>query len=284
MKKSTHRKIAQLTAILLSSSMLLSLSACSKSAVNDAIDIGTSIADEFSKSNDKSKTDNDGKNTSTNANTNNNRNNGNTAVDSGDSTWSMDIAPNYYQVVGKAQVDESVPVGTVEYSPVDSLGRPGVGKATINYHMREQGSDRERNMEDPAGWPRKNPKVEIQLDNGKSYRGYMYNRSHQIAKSLGGSDEAQNMVVGTRTQNVGDNQPAGGMAYTETLARDWIDKNKDGHIFYDVTPVFNGDEMLPRYSYVDMKTSDGSIDIRVKVFNAANGYTIDYKTGAFTKN
>lgn len=245
--------------------MTLSLSACSQRDVEDAIDLGSDIASMI-----------DGKAT---ANTDGNMNSSTSStVDNADG-WSMTVAPNYYQVVGKAQVDDTVPAGTIDYSPVDSLGKPGVAKARITYKMRAEGSERSRDMEDPAGWPSSNPKVEIKLDNGKTYHGYMWNRSHQIAKSLGGSDKADNMVVGTRMQNVGDNQPAGGMAYTETLARDWLDSHKSGTVYYAVTPVFNGNEMLPRYSYVDMKTSDASIDIRVKVYNAANGWKIDYKTG-----
>lgn len=104
-----------------------------------------------------------------------------------------------------------------------------------------------------------------------------------IAKSLGGKDELENLVNGTRMQNVGmnDSSNPGGMAYTETIARDWLDKNPDGTIQYVATPVYEGNEIMPRSVFVDIKTSDGSINQHVEVFNTAYGYTIDYSTGKF---
>ncbi|MEE1296409.1 MAG: DNA/RNA non-specific endonuclease [Bifidobacterium sp.] len=207
-----------------------------------------------------------------------------TASNVGSLDWTMQKAPNYYEVIGKASVDKTLPKGTVKNAEVDSLGRAGVAEATVTQKMREEGSERDRNMQDPAGWPKSNPKVYITLDTGKKYHGNFWNRSHEIAKSLGGADTADNMVIGTRMQNVGDNNPAGGMAYTETLARDWLDKHKDGVVYYNVTPIYEDNDMVPKVSIVNILTSDDSIDQCVKVYNAANGYTIDYANATFTKN
>lgn len=77
--------------------------------------------------------------------------------------------------------------------------------------------------DDITGWPDDNPRVGIDLGSGDACNGYLFNRSHLIAKSLGGGDVPENMVTGTCTENVGRNQPSGGMAYAETLARDWFD-------------------------------------------------------------
>lgn len=78
---------------------------------------------------------------------------------------------------------------------------------------------------------------------------------------------------------MGRNQPPGGMAYTETLARDWLDAHPDGTIVYMATPNYQGDELLPRTVTVDIRTSDGAIDQHVTVYNTADGYGIDYLHG-----
>ena len=67
---------------------------------------------------------------------------------------------------------------------------------------------------DPQGWPDSNPKVQVHFPTGVSYKGYFWNRSHLIADSLGGLPEENNLIAGTRAQNVGDNHAPGGMAYT----------------------------------------------------------------------
>lgn len=196
--------------------------------------------------------------------------------------WNITDYPDYYLVAGKADfTNVSIPTTpSVINSQLDQYGRAGQAVALINKQMRDAGSDRDRDMPDEiAGWPSPNPKVTIDLGNGRQYRGYLFNRSHLIAKSLGGEDSVENMVTGTRTQNVGKNQPAGGMAYTETEARDWLDQNPSGTITYAATPVYEGSELLPRYVTVDIKTSDGTIDQHVIVWNTANGFDIDYQNG-----
>lgn len=196
--------------------------------------------------------------------------------------WSRATAPDYYRVAGKADfTGVTLPQGAgVEYAVPDPLGRAGTVLARIDKRMRDAGAARGRDMPDTiAGWPAHNPKVEIRFASGRVYHGYLYNRSHLLAKSLGGEDSPRNMVTGTRPQNVGDNDRPGGMAYTETLARDWLDAHPDGTVAYKATPHYVGDELLPRTVTVDMLTSDGSIDQHVVVYNAAEGYRIDYANG-----
>ena len=214
----------------------------------------------------------------------------------GDMTvWSLAAYPDYVAVSGKANFDGvTIPAaGEIVYAQPDQLGRSGQAVGVITKALRDQGSARERDMPDTiTGWPSHNPKVSINLTDQATcglpkserpkntcYSGYLFNKSHLIAKSLGGEDIAENMVTGTRTQNVGRNQPAGGMAYTETEARDWLDKNPSGTVTYVATPVYQGDELLPRVVTVDIRTSDGSIDQHVIVFNTANGFDIDYANG-----
>lgn len=198
-------------------------------------------------------------------------------------TWDEEKSPNYVRLVGAATVNDELKPGEVRYSSLDALGRAGRVEACISYDMMLAGSERERSSDlpDPAGWP-KNQKVEIEEPDGGVYRGYLWNRSHLLAKSLGGSDEVENLVSGTRMQNVGANDGQGGMALCETAVRDWLKDHPDVSAYYAATPVYEGDELICRSVFVDVKTSDGAIDEEVEVYNAAKGWSIDYATGEAT--
>lgn len=205
--------------------------------------------------------------------------------------WNPSTAPEYYIIAGQAvqsALDTAPETPGVTYAGVDANGRVGRASALISKQMRDEGSERKRNdLPDPAGYKGNNHRVEIPaVGGGKPYKGYFYNRSHMVAKSLGGEDELENLVTGTRMQNVGmnDSSNPGGMAFTETEARDWLDKNPMGTIQYVVTNAYVGSEIMPRSTFVDIRSSDGSIDQHVEVFNAAMGYTIDYNTGKWSKN
>ena len=199
--------------------------------------------------------------------------------------WDPQAYPDYYRVVGEAEVDLELEPGEVRYEGLDELGRTGRVAALVTPEMAEAGSEREReDISDihPSGWGH-NEEVAIQMPDGSTYHGYLFNRSHLLAKSLGGDDADYNLVTGTRTQNVGDNRGQdGGMAYTEGLARDWLRSHPDGTIYYSAAPVYEGSELVPRSVIVDVRSSDGELDLEVEVFNAALGYDIDYATGSFS--
>lgn len=201
------------------------------------------------------------------------------------SAWDPDACPDYYRVVGTAVVDDVPEAGTASYEPLDRLGRAGRVVANVTYQMMEEGSSRERediSSVEPSGWGH-NEQVSIPLPDGQAYSGYLYNRSHLLAKSLGGIDDVTNLVTGTRTQNVGDNRgAAGGMAFTEGLARDWLRAHRDGTVYYSATPLYVGGELLPRSVVVDVRTSDGTVDLEVEVYNTALGFDIDYVDGSFS--
>ena len=195
--------------------------------------------------------------------------------------WDETIAPNYYVITGPADFENeslNVKEGTYELWQ-DDLGRPSLVTGNINYSMRKDGAERDRNnLPNPLGWP-KNKQVEITFADGTIYHGWLFNRSHLLAKSLGGPDTKQNLVTGTRTQNVGNNNEDGGMGHTETEAREWLDKNKDGTILYEVEPLYVNNDPIPRAVAVDIKTSDGTIDEHCITYNYAKGFDIDYATG-----
>lgn len=206
--------------------------------------------------------------------------------------WSVDTAPAGYAVYGTANVSYDVAPGEYLYSPLDEMGRTQAAVANITAadFAREQNEEREEFSSDAdkiSSWGH-NAKLEVTFPNDHIYHGYFYNRSHLIADSLGGSPARENLVCGTRFQNVGgDNN--GGMAYTENLARTWLaSAGEDETLYYAVTPVYVEDELVPRSVYVDIRSSDGDIDKHVEVFNVSGDitgtYEVDYATGEILEN
>lgn len=199
--------------------------------------------------------------------------------------WDERVAPNYYLVVGSSHFDDVPDVGEVAYEPLDALGRARGVTACVDYALAQAGTLRERDDTSgihPSGWGF-NERVQIELPFGGTYRGYFWNRSHLLAKSLGGEEIVQNLVCGTRMQNVGANRSGaeGGMAFPETLARDWLYAHPDGFVCYAATPEYYGSELVCRDVVVDVRSSDGALDLQIVVYNAAKGYTIDYADGTF---
>ena len=195
--------------------------------------------------------------------------------------------PDMYEVLGKAEIDESKFSTTYSYSH-DDLDRTTTAYGLVNYKavMDSKGwrADFEPNSE-PSGWfigkKSNNKKVSVKLPTGKIYNGYFYNRSHLIADSLGGRSYKYNVVTGTRQQNVGNNGN-GGMQYIEKKVVDYVEKPKN-NVYYSVEPYYEGNELVSRYVIVNAKSDDGVINEKVKVFNNSSGYEINYSDGSFTK-
>lgn len=201
-------------------------------------------------------------------------------------SFDASLYPDYYRVIGASTTArEGKPAG-ITYGELDALGRATGCSGWITGEMRAEARERGRSeaeLPDPAGWPEDNAEVEIAgIEGRRDYHGWFWNRSHLVADSLGGEPSPENLVAGTRTENVGDNAQAGGMAYAETLARDWLDAHKHGSLWYAASPVYIGDELIPRAVIVDIKTDDNAIDEKIVVYNAAYGWSIDYTTGEAT--
>lgn len=192
---------------------------------------------------------------------------------------------NYYWENGSAKLTqfESLRAGDYHFE-ADTQGRSATARAVLTYaqYHSSKGSRQGKPL-DPPFWPKDNPKIAIPFSlTGKTYHGYQYNRSHSIADSLlgkGSYTSQYNFTTGTRSQNVGANQD-GGMRYAEELAENYWQKhpNTSQTISYQTTPLYNGDETIPRGSIVDMKSSDGKLDIEVIIINSAEGLQIDYQT------
>ena len=138
-------------------------------------------------------------------------------------------------------VNENIPYFTDEelttqsfetYSELDSLGRCGVTYACIGQDLMPT-EDRESISEvTPSGWNNK----EYDFVDG----GWLYNRCHLIGFQLTGENaNEKNLITGTRSMNVD------GMLLFENMTADYI-KETGNHVMYRVTPVFEGDELVPR--------------------------------------
>ena len=209
-----------------------------------------------------------------------------------DTKTTIDVNNDYYRVTGSAQRDYTPMYGHVDYCEPDELGRArcAVGELTAQTRQKAQARGRQNITGDPVGW-NGNAEVHIpalpQVPGSTDYNGWMFNRSHLLADSLGGDPTMNNMVTGTRTQNVGSVNNSGGMAYTEAIARDYLDgvQGQDANacpLYYAATPNYSGDELLPRTVTIDIQSCDKDIDQRVIVDNTANGFDINHAIGGFT--
>lgn len=193
----------------------------------------------------------------------------------------------------------------VKYNPLDKYGRGGEVTALVTYDSVNENAT--RNKERPsfsssvhvAGeykdgvydssnqtWrgEESNNKI-LQLDD---YRGYVYNKSHSLAWSLGGDMETHNLTLGTRSQNVGSNRDSngGGMGYPETQVRNAIYDNHNTKVFYQVTPVYKGKELVPRGSHVraySVNDAGKTVNINVWISNTQNGLDINYNDGTYKR-
>ncbi|MBJ7646405.1 DNA/RNA non-specific endonuclease [Weissella confusa] len=169
----------------------------------------------------------------------------------------------------------------VQLAKQDSLGRAGVAnalltKASRQYQSRDQ-TGNSRQMQ-PVGWH--------QLSIGGNYK-MLYNRGHSIGYALAGSvrgfdaSEAnpQNITAQTAWANQASNgnDSNTGQNYYETQVRRAQDSRKT--VRYRVTPVYDGDNLVPSGSHLEAKSSDGSLEFNVFVPNVEPGVVINYSTG-----
>ena len=169
----------------------------------------------------------------------------------------------------------------VQLAKQDSLGRAGVAnalltKASRQYQSRAQPGN-SRQMQ-PVGWH--------QLSIGGNYK-MLYNRGHSIGYALAGSvrgfdaSEAnpQNITAQTAWANQASNgnDSNTGQNYYETQVRRAQDNRKT--VRYRVTPVYDGDNLVPSGSHLEAKSSDGSLEFNVFVPNVEPGVVINYSTG-----
>lgn len=181
---------------------------------------------------------------------------------------------------------------SITYCPLDDLTRPTCVYALLTQETRLEAQERGRqsiNL-DPVGWSR-NSEVNIPalsfLEDSKDYNGWFWNRSHMLADSLGGAAVAENLITGTRTQNVGSTSRGashtGGMAYGEEIARQYLDSDQAANcpLYYAAFNQYQDQELLPRSTTVEMQNCDNTVNHSIVVLNVANQWVVNYLDGSF---
>lgn len=194
---------------------------------------------------------------------------------------------NYYYVNGKAKLSGfgSLKAGNYHFAS-DSQGRSATARAVLTYsEYRSSRGSRQGDPLAPPAWPDNNPRVAINYGlTGRTYHGYLYNRSHSIGDSLLGTKSytsQYNFTTGTRPQNVGADQDGGMRHAEETVENYWESHPGTKHtVDYETTPLYDGDETIPRGSIVAIKSSDGVVNTEIVVINSVEGIRINYNDGS----
>lgn len=156
-----------------------------------------------------------------------------------------------------------------EYSPLDSLGRPGVAFALVGKDTmptEERGSIGDVR---PAGWHTVRYNTVIEGN-------YLYNRCHLVGYQLSGENaNERNLITGTRYLNTE------GMLPFENSVADYID-NTNNHVLYRVTPIYDGSNLVAsgvQMEAYSIEDAGEGIAFNVYCYNVQPSIEIDYATG-----
>ncbi len=155
------------------------------------------------------------------------------------------------------------------YSPLDSLGRCGVVEACIGRDlMPKEGEDRGNiSSIKPTGWVQ----AEYDCIGGR----ILWNRAHLIGWQLTAENaNRSNLITGTRYMNEA-------MIPFESMVADYI-KETDNHVYYRVTPIFHGNELVARGVQMEawsVEDEGDGICFNVYLYNVQPNIVIDYATG-----
>lgn len=158
------------------------------------------------------------------------------------------------------------------YSDLDNLGRCGVAYAKIGKEiMPSEDEERESISEiTPSGWKQVEYKGIVEGD-------YLYNRCHLIGYQLAGENaNEKNLITGTRYLNIE------GMLPFENKVAEYIDENRNNHVLYRVTPIYDGNNLvasgvlMEAYSVED---NGKGVCFNIYAYNVQPGISIDYATG-----
>lgn len=150
-----------------------------------------------------------------------------------------------------------------DYGNLDSYNRLTHADALINHAMQPT-AKREPLTVNPTGWRNK-----------KIGSGYLYNRSHLIGYQLTGqNNNPKNLITGTRSMNSPE------MLHYEDDIAYYLKTNPNGHVRYQVVPVFKGDELVARGVHMQAQSiGSNSIHFNVYIFNIQSGVEINYQDG-----
>lgn len=167
--------------------------------------------------------------------------------------------------------DESATESFEYYSPLDSLGRCGPAEACIGVDLMPTEERGSIGMIKPTGWQQnKYPGI---VDSNPPY---LYNRCHLIGYQLTGENaNERNLVTGTRYMNVEEMLPY------ENKVAEYV-KSSGNHVYYKVTPVFTGTNLLcdgVRIEAHSVEDSGKALNFNVFCENKQPGVDINYSDG-----
>ena len=158
----------------------------------------------------------------------------------------------------------------VNFSKLDSLKRTGAGMACLGKELLPTETRSQIGDIQPSGW--QNVKYADLIEDG-----YLYNRSHVIGHQLcGDNGSAENLFTGTSYLN------SESMLYFENMAANYLEKNKDGHLLYRVTPFYEEKNLVAtgvQMEAFSVEDFGKSVCYNVFLYNVQPGVSIDYKSG-----
>lgn len=159
-----------------------------------------------------------------------------------------------------------------KYSKLDILGRCGVAYTNICKETMPPIGDERGDISKikPTGWKQ------------KKYNGeYLYNRCHLIGYQLSDEDDNKlNLITGTRYFNVE------GMLPFENKVAEYLKENKDNHVLYRATPIYEGTNLLAsgvQMEAYSVEDNGKGVCFNVYIYNVQPGIKIDYATGNSSK-
>lgn len=158
-----------------------------------------------------------------------------------------------------------------EYSGMDSYGRCGVAYACLDKEdVINAGPRKSIDNITPSGWNfDKYPNI---VNAGVAY---LYNRCHLIAHGLGGADDKNNLITGTRYMNAYIMEPF------ERDVMKYIEKTGN-HVLYRVTPIYKNDNLVAsgvQMEAYSIEDSGEGICFNRYCYNVQPGVRINYMNG-----
>lgn len=150
----------------------------------------------------------------------------------------------------------------------DSQKRAVDAHIQLNYAEEPTAKQATKLNYNPVGWH--NYKFKYKKANASIGKSWLFNRGHLIGYQFSGlNDEAKNLVPETAYLNTGalkksnaSNKKA--MLYYERGLTKWLKQHKSSRLDYQVTPMYSGNELLPRQirlSYVGYSSSGEKVKI-----------------------
>ena len=147
---------------------------------------------------------------------------------------------------------------------LDKLERSTSAHIQLNIKDKPKAKREPKISVDPVGWH--NYKMPID-DSESAKEAWLMNRGHLVGYQFSGLDnELRNLTPMTALLNTGslsdkDSSNQTAMLFYENNLADWINAHPNDWLDYKVTPIYQGDELIPRQvelQYVGIK-SDGTL-------------------------